>query len=794
MKKLILSLACVLFAMTLSAAPLTPQQALQRCAQSTTGQRMAPSGRFSASDLVYTASGTDSQAAVYVFARAGHGFAVTSADDVAMPLLAYGDNELNADNLPDNLCWWLGEYAREITWAKSHPMPEVLNAPERPFRAPIAPLVKARWNQAAPYNNLCPDIDGQKTYSGCVATAMAQIMKHHNWPPTGIGSHSYKWNGQTLSMDFSQTTFDWDNMTYTYSSSSSAEENAAVALLMSACGISVDMNYGTSGSGAQSSSVPSAMRDYFRYSVSTTLINRDYVPLLDWENYIYKSLAANAPCYYSGQNLTVGHAFICDGYSSDGYFHFNWGWGGVSDGYFLLTALSPRTQGIGGSTNGYNIYQSVILNALPATDNDSPMTIVQSLKALTCSYDRTSGALNLSGSFFNAASGTIKTELGVKVENMANGQTTIYGTGKLQTIRVGKMATKIAVTVPDLTNGLYNLTPMFSTTGTLDSTDWQPMLMPLGEPTTSYMLISGDTVEFQAPEYDLLSADSLSLETPAYVNSAYKLKFRINNQIPNEVYEHLIIALLHPTENSVVTMGDPFSVDLLGNQSENITYLGNIGKATAGDYRLAVCQIYGNSLYIIGNPLAITVEKNPGNSFNISDLTIENATSVNCSDIKYNFKLNNESGYFAASVMAAIAPAQGGYIIKSETYDPIFISGEKTEQLSYSISDPDLEIGSRYMLALFVNNQQQAYSIFKVGSAGIESIGTDGDWSFDGTTLTAPEALSHVSLFTADGLRCASVATIGEKATIDRTSLRPGIYLVRAATATDARTYRLLVK
>lgn len=795
MKNLILTVVAAALALPMLAAPLTPEQALQRCTQAPEGRRMAAAARFTAADLVYTARDAEQAPAVYLFARQGQGFLVTSADDVALPVLAYGDNEASADRLPDNLLWWLGEYAREIAWAKANPQPVRLDAPQRPERAPVAPLVKARWNQGAPYNILCPEVNGRKTYTGCVATAMAQVMKHHNWPPTGNGSNSYTWNGKTLSMDFSQTTFDWDNMAYIYNDASTAVQDTAVALLMQACGYAVNMNYGLSGSGAMSSVVPGAMRRYFRYGKSTTQINRDYVPLLDWEEYIYNSLAANAPCYYSGQNLSVGHAFVCDGYSADGYFHFNWGWGGMSDGYYLLTALNPRSQGIGGSTNGYNINQSVILNALPETLGSEPMVIFSSDKAINCSYDTVTGAMALQGAFYNIGAGPVTVELGVKVENMATGQSAVYGTGRLQKVNSLGAAASIKTTVPNLAQGLYNLTPMVSTTRSLESRDWQPMLMPLGQPTTAYMLIDADTVEFQAPDYALLSVDSLVLETPAYVNSNYKVRFHIDNELPDEVYEHLIVALVN-SSNQAVSMGDPYAIDLQGGQGADITYMANFGNVAAGDYTLAVCQLYGNGLYIIGEPLPVTLTVNSvNNTFSLSNLTIRDAGAVDCSDIRFSFDFNNTQGYFASSVTAAVAPATGGTVIQSQAYDPLFLDGEKTEHLSYAISVPGLEIGKSYMLALFVNNRQHTYTTFTVATDAVETIeGADG-WSFDGTRLSAPASLASVSVYSADGMRrAADILLDGTEATISTASLAPGIYLLRAATAGDARTFRLLVR
>lgn len=211
----------------MQASPLTAGESLSRAAAPNV--RMASPSRFTTADLVYTAKDANNEAALYVFARQGEGFLITSADDVASPVLAYSSTGTFANaQMPDNLRWWLGEYAREIAYAKANnirPLKELT----RPQRAPIAPLVSTRWNQGAPYNDSCPLMSGQRTYTGCVATAMAQVVKHHNWPERGIGSNTYTWNGQPLSMDFSKQVYDWAHMTDTYGDNSTSQEKAAVA-------------------------------------------------------------------------------------------------------------------------------------------------------------------------------------------------------------------------------------------------------------------------------------------------------------------------------------------------------------------------------------------------------------------------------------------------------------------------------------------------------------------------------------------------------------------------------------
>lgn len=795
MKKFYLLLATLFAAGVSMGAPLSPTQALQRSAKATLGQRMAPTAVFRATDLCYTLSSQNNNL-LYVFANNENGFAILSADDVAEPILAYNtEGTFDANNIPENMAWWLDEYGKEIENAIANPRINLL-APERPYRDPIAPLVTTRWNQGNPYNLMCPDVEGKLTYSGCVATAMAQVMKHHNWPDTGSGSHSYSWTDRTLQLEFDRINFDWDNMTDIYNASSTEAENKAVAQLMYACGVSVDMNYGLSGSGAYSSNVPGAMTKYFKYGTSTTMINRIYTPLLVWENYIYQSLKDNAPCYYSGQNLTVGHAFVCDGYSADGFFHFNWGWGGLSDGYFRLSALDPRSQGIGGSNNGYNINQSVIVEALPKSDTNKPTFVVSSTVDIVPTYDAAKDTLTITGVFRNSAAANLSALLGIRVTNLSDNTDTIFAAGSPVTIRANRAVGIISVAVPKFPNGTYVLTPVAKDASVADA-QWMDMLMVLGEPTISYMKIKNNVATFTAPEADLMNGSDFELLTPFYVNRDFKVKFKISNSLPTEVYRYFLVCLLK--NNSIVSQGDPYTVDLMGGQSEEITFIGSVGNVAAGNYDLAIVEPYGSNAYLISDRVPVTVKATPtGSNFSITNLEIENANAVNCSDMKFSFKLKNTTGYFSYPIYAYVFPGVGGYAITNQVYGPVFATDGETLDLNYVFSAPDLSVGSEYIFDLRVNGNPLASTRFKVATNAVETLDADSQWSLtedaDGSILlNAPEALTSVDLFDMAGIRHnVAITADSNSAKITTNELTHGIYILRATTHGVSRTFRIV--
>lgn len=271
--------------------------------------------------------------------------------------------------MPDNMKAWLESYQSQIEWAIANGI-DATPVKSAVKRDNITPLIQTRWDQGSPYNDLCPvynESEHTRCATGCVATAMAQIMKFHEWPVKGKGSNSYRCYNYTygidfgtLSMNFGDTTFDWANMTDRYNSSSTQEQKDAVATLMYACGISVNMGYGPS-SGAQSTEPAWAFVNNFDYDKGTTYYLRDYFSGSEWEEMMYNELAARRPIMYDGvTDNREGHEFVCDGYR-DGYFHINWGWGGMSDGYFLLSALDPGVQGTGGATSGFNFQQGATI-------------------------------------------------------------------------------------------------------------------------------------------------------------------------------------------------------------------------------------------------------------------------------------------------------------------------------------------------------------------------------------------------------------------------------------------------
>ena len=306
---------------------------------------------------------------LYVFNNASNGFVVVAADDCVDAILGYSDaGAFDPLNIPPGLQTMMNEYSKEIRYATDNNL-----TPSATYttasRTSIAPLLKTKWGQSTPFNNMCPENgNGGRCVTGCTATAMAQVMKHHNWPPKGTGSHSYNTpiNGVSteVSADFSTATYDWNNMLNVYGSGATEAQCNAVAQLLFHCGAATDLGYGTT-SGAATLKVQKALANYFGYDKSVKFTLREFYSIEGWNDLIYNELANNRPVHMAGYNQSAGHAFVCDGYDKDGYFHFNWGWCGLDDGYFKLSALNPTEQGIGGSEDGYSSGIEIVYNIKP---------------------------------------------------------------------------------------------------------------------------------------------------------------------------------------------------------------------------------------------------------------------------------------------------------------------------------------------------------------------------------------------------------------------------------------------
>lgn len=647
MKKDLLLTLGMMAALTAGAAEISPEQALQRAMDAAARNVSTKSltlnrkpGQAHKLSYVMNFTQNPAQAAVYVFSAPGDkGYLVSPADDRFPALLGYSDTgRIDADNIPPQMQWWLSEYAREMDYAISNGLavsrPDNVitlgkspqNTMTQAQRTPIAPLLETKYDQGEPYNNQCPVInyangsEWGRAVTGCVATAMAQMMRYWKYPTTGQGSHSYicKPNGGqsfTESMDFSTVTFDWDNMLPVYTSGNYNDTQAdAVAQLMHACGVSVDMGYTPNESGAASQAVPVALEQYFKYDSSIAYASRTLFSNAEWEQLVYNELAASRPVQVSGSGSQGGHAFVCDGYQGDHYFHFNWGWGGTSDGYFMFCALNPGTLGIGGGAGGFNYNQGVIYNVFPPDQGHTPQIIDMPNPVVVCNGDFTYGVKPGNESwgnvfypaydggfeaFFNAGTKDFTGSIGVLFENIQTTQQFIgdrYSFSQ-SALPPGYGYTAMEATIPDgIPDGEYKVYPAYR-----NNNDETWTIMPSGDGFTNYLYMTisdGAISSFATPEADpetlpVLMTSYFSTAGTLAQNSQVYCEMSFLNVSDRDYAGNLSMIARNSLEEetTMMTFSQTLPADICLASSGNITLT-----LAPGDYDVYFKDDYGRKL------------------------------------------------------------------------------------------------------------------------------------------------------------------------------------------------------
>lgn len=340
--------------------------------------------------LVTTYNINRGDAAFYVF-NTPNGFVIIAADDCSTPVLGYSDEgQFDLNNIPIQMEEYLQGFVEQIQYGKEHQIQADENTTmqwelvmatghldNNRSTNSVDPLLSELWNQGCYYNALCPsDALGPcgHTYVGCAAAAMGQIMHFWRYPSTGSGTHSYSPSGYSQqTVNFWQTTYDWEHMPNELTSMSSDIEINAVATLLWHCGVSIDMMYGYNGSGAYPSLVPAAFIDYFNYS--SDLYSQIKGDNASWLAQVKANLDLGRPLHYSGWNSNGngGHSFVCDGYNSSNQLHFNWGWSGLGNGFFAINALAVA--GYNFSYNNFavfNIHPNEELDTFTITTESNP--------------------------------------------------------------------------------------------------------------------------------------------------------------------------------------------------------------------------------------------------------------------------------------------------------------------------------------------------------------------------------------------------------------------------------------
>lgn len=692
------------------ASPLSPEEALGRIQNS---QLRKMSGITNAQPaLVHTFTDTKGLPTVYAFNKADNrGYILLSADDVAAPVLGYADSgSFDFSEMSPEMGWWIGEYSKQINYAILHGQePYSISATRSTTKAPIEPLVKVKWNQNAPFNNMCPELNGQRCVTGCVATALAQVMSYWKYPEQPTGTISYTPSGfsSPLTLDLNSQKLDWSNMldVYTAGEYNTTQANA-VAYLMKACGYSVKMDYDPSESGAVSYDLGTALINNFGYNKNITYEAREYYTNSDWNDMVYAELAAGRPVLYGGQSEGGGHQFVCDGYS-DGYFHINWGWGGMSNGYFLLESLNPDSEGIGGGSGGYNFDQDVIRYVQPTLTSDGAGAQLQQTGSVTGTISGNTVTLAPNASqnagWWNMTYSTLSLQMGVAVS--AAGSTTPLGTVSIGQANFPQMGgfSSVQFQFPSgLSDGKYLC--RFVTKDLSDSNaQWLDPQMQPGMTNGVYVVKQGSNISIENIAEQKATFVSGAINGPLYYQCLANVSISMKNSTDVELSQTVAPVVVDGSGNQVL-QGSSIAFTLEPGTSIDKTWdtqFTLISGATAPSDGAQMYLMFTNmdtgSYYDFQQPVTVNVNTNgvsiSVNNFTIADTQQQTVQGVantwvitNPGNIQTSFRIQNNYGYYGYPTYVFITPHTGNSILKMTAVKDATVQAGQSANLSADVS------------------------------------------------------------------------------------------------------------
>ena len=764
-RKLLLGVLALFLCQSLFAGKVTEQEALQKAQQFMQGKT------FQKKSLRRAQQNVSMDGAFYIFNAEGNGgFVIVSADDRTEAILAYADQGyFDTSAMPENVRKWLEGYAEQI---KALGNSEVKSVPRRTEKAAVEPLITCHWNQGSPYNLRCPDDEEGTSVTGCVATAMAQVMYYHQWPQEATAViPAYKTWEKGLDMpELPAIVFKWDKMKDEYKYDETGEAAEAVAELMLYCGQAVEMDYTSSGSAANVSAA--TMIYYFGYSKTAKDVSRRNYTTLDWENMIYNEVYNCRPVLYGGSSTSGGHEFVIDGYDGNGFFHVNWGWGSYCDGYFLLSVLNPNGRGIGGgsSSDGYSIGQDAVIGLQPDHGEEAVLPLIYYDLEMdeTTQFTRTS----LDEDFTNISIlGWLYQWSGEDIINVdhswalyLNGeQVQVLDVKEGVSIKAGGYGSSVCTTVnfgAGLDDGTYELRSMVRKPGT---EEWENSY--LGWTSSLAIVINGNTATLMWAS-DILDAIQINDVTMKGVKKVGRDMTVLINLTNNGFNHEIPLYLWIDGEDEFVARGSAY-VD--NGQTGNLTL--TFQPKTIGDItvRLTTDNKGNNEVW---RSESMTIEQSLPQTLT-GEVTIdgERNNTIEGTTINATFTIENKGKYaFDDEVIISLLPIdENGKEINSgeitEVRNLQLAVGQETE---LNATFPDLVEGQEYCLSLQyysynpksnrVYEDWAAYTYCTVGTVlvayDMDIIMTvknvDSNNNIEGTTVKADIAITNNSAYDYD--------------------------------------------
>ena len=655
-----------------------------------------------------------SASAFFIFNQGDDAFVIVSGDDRLEPVLGYSLKKgFDIDRMPANLLSWLKVYVNEYNFVLqsgfegAYPQPLMQT---NSYPASVSPLLgEIQWNQDAPYNDLCPEYNGDHSVTGCVATAMAQVMRYHNYPVTGEGSYSYTTStlGLSASFDFGATTFEWADMLTQYVTGEYTDaQGNAVAELMYACGVSVSMDYTTDESGAEPIDAAEALSKYFKYDSNIKYLLRDYFGYSEWIGLIKEEISNSRPVMYDGQSTEGGHEFVFDGYDENDMVHVNWGWSGTDNGYFAITALAPSALGIGGGNNlggGFSSDQGMIIGIQQPTSSSTYQSyfLCSELTPASTSFSLGSSTDFTITEFINMSITFPGGQLAIIVEK--DDVQTVLGSMSLSEMTGNEEINSVTINdidfPDDLASGTYTM--YAATRASSVENPWSKVRGVMGEPTQYYVTVSDGEVTISDYWGTIDLTATMDVEHALYYNLLGDFELKVdNNSSSQEYYGEIGVGVISSGE--LVSVVQSLMIYMpAGEKDLAITISDTLSSSLyPGDYEVCPVASWGNDYYTIGTSQSVTINESDG----IGTLSIE-SFGVESSEIAYGsnvttvgvFTLSGESNVYSNTLTVALFESSGTSSI-GEFYTNVFFD-ETPYNFSFSFN-PELSIGS-YKLALY---------------------------------------------------------------------------------------------
>ena len=721
------------------------------------------------------------------------GFVVVSGDDRTNPILGFSfEGTFDANRVPVNMKNWLDGYVEQMRVLDAMSDAQATQALAQPRRTravdtrnSIAPLITTKWDQATPYWNKCPefmsidengDTVGELAYTGCVATSMSQIMNYYKWPaqPTKvIPSYTFSYPTGTYSSasvttdELPVTTFDWAHMKDSYNGSEDVVYTDAVATLMLYVGCAIKSQYYVSATGAYTDDIPKGFTEFFAYDPTTIQIKfRTDFSQEVWDNIIYQELAEGRPMIYNGTaGSSGGHSFVCDGYEYGDYFHINWGWGGMGNGYFQLSILNPRESGIGGasSAEGYNMKQNVIIGIQPGDPAGSGQPEPQVEDALTVtnigtygSFTRDSQSEGFSiykNKYFNLNFadhvGTQKRyDVGVAFYNLdGTFHSMIINRGTYSPALTSALGSYCGLgrDITDARNavkmgkgmvGTYNIVPMYKLEGT---DEWKPML----ESDRYYLecTMTATQATFVAHPVLGLQIMGMDFEGGEKVGSPEKVHVTLKNNSADRFFGDLYLQFGNQQLDEYSTYTTAIQAEVLAGETATVTF--NVTPANAGTQNIHLYYDANCSNQVAGSG-SVTIAQSSEAAMNLAvAIQAENAVDGVIYDSHAHFRVditNNGTGEYNKYVLAPLflvtIDESGKVSGEMITYSQSSLSLQPGETKTLYFDFNNLAYGSTYSLNIYARNENdELVNIVVPGSSVFYQI-ERGLVTWDGSSMT----------------------------------------------------------